>query len=79
MTRNLRFHWKLACLSVALAILSMAGQSRAQELQVPDGALVEPEDAVEPLYEPNDARVPPDAYLLPLAAAPAASGLSHTE
>jgi hypothetical protein len=37
-------------------------------------ATVEPIDTTERLHDANDARVSPDAYLFPMAAAPAASG-----
>ena len=64
-------------LSVALAFLWAAVPSRPQDPPLPgeaSEALVEPEDGVERLHEANDARVPPDAFLFPMAAAPAASG-----
>lgn len=54
-------------LSVALAFLWAAVPSRPQTSPGPD-------DTVERLHDANDARVPPDAYLLPGKAAQAASG-----
>ncbi len=65
------------CLSGALIFLLSAVPSRPQERQSPDGALealVDAQDTTTRLHESNDARVPPDAFLLPRAEVLAASG-----
>lgn len=76
-TRSIALYRGVIWLSVALAFLWAAVPARPQASRLTDRAsiaLVEPEDSVERLHEPNDARVPPDAFLFPKAAAPAATG-----
>jgi hypothetical protein len=76
-TPKRRSRRRVIWLSVALAFLWAAVPSRPQARPAPDGAseaLSEPEDTVERLHEPNDARVPPDAFLFPRETAQAASG-----